>query len=80
MVLQIPDSLAVTLTDVTAHPVIGEASQHCEELVAIALWLVAERAEGDASAWRPLLRTLPVRLASNWPEQDPAGPLPAPAV
>ncbi len=64
--LTIPEKLAVTSVDAEAHPLVGALARECgSELVALSLWLLAERAAGQASQHAGLLATLPVR-ADSW--------------
>lgn len=48
---ELPEASAVTTADVLAHPLVGPLSEGRGELVGLALWLLAERAAGPASAW-----------------------------
>jgi hypothetical protein len=48
--LWLPEALAITSVDAEAHPVVGAAARESSPLVALALWLMAERAAGAASA------------------------------
>ncbi len=51
VLLELPDSFAVTSVDVASHPTVGPLAEGRGELVGLALWLIAERAAGDASEW-----------------------------
>jgi hypothetical protein len=51
VLLELPDSFAVTATDVAAHPRVARLAEGRGELVGLALWLMAEREAGDASEW-----------------------------
>ncbi|KAI8470254.1 MAG: rubisco small subunit N-methyltransferase [Monoraphidium minutum] len=60
--LTIPESVAITAIDAEKHPVVGGVAKGCGELVALALWLMAERAaaaSGGGGAYAPLLAALP---------------------
>jgi hypothetical protein len=60
--LALPEAVAITAIDAEKHPLVGEAAKDCGEMVALALWLLAERAAvaaGGASAYAPLLAALP---------------------
>lgn len=70
--LEIPESLAVTAIDAEKHELVGPVAKECSELVALTLWLMAERAQGSGSQWCQLLQTLPDSTASPilWEDQD----------
>jgi hypothetical protein len=51
VLLELPDSFAITSVDVASHPTVGPLAEGRGELVGLALWLIAERAAGDASEW-----------------------------
>ena len=51
VLLEVPDALAVTTTDVAAHPVVAPLAEGRGELVGLALWLIAERSAGEGSPW-----------------------------
>jgi hypothetical protein len=51
ILLQVPDALAVTTTDVTAHPLVASLAEGRGELVGLALWLLAERVAGPQAQW-----------------------------
>lgn len=72
VILSIPEDMAVTCLDAEKQELIGPiaSEQGCGELVALTLWLIAERAKGPASSYAALIATLPVRGA--W--QGLAGP------
>jgi len=55
--LQVPEALAVTAFDARTHPTVGELAEGADELVALALWLMAERAAGDSSRWHSYIST-----------------------
>lgn len=59
VLLQLPEAVAVTSVDAEAHPLVGPVAKECSELIALALWLLAEREAGTSSQWAPLLHTLP---------------------
>jgi len=48
---ELPEAAAVTTADVLAHPLVGPLAEGRGELVGLALWLLAERAAGQASPW-----------------------------
>ena len=67
----------MTAIDAEKHEVVGQVAAECSPLVAMTLWLMAERAKGDQSAWSALLRTLPVRHPlTHWIPLPPLGPSP----
>jgi len=70
----LPESVAITSIDAEKHPLVGEAAKECSELVALALWLMAERAAGGASAYGPLLAALPHATESPilWDDKERA--------
>eukprot|EP00882_Tetradesmus_deserticola_P007360 GHRQ01007754.1.p1 GENE.GHRQ01007754.1~~GHRQ01007754.1.p1 ORF type:complete len:476 (+),score=189.66 GHRQ01007754.1:146-1573(+) len=72
VLLQVPESLAVTGIDAEKHDLVGPVAAQCSELVGLTLWLMAERARGAASSWSQLLQTLPHSTASPvlWEEQE----------
>lgn len=74
VVLSIPESLAVTSVDAERHTLVGPVAQSCSELVALTLWLLAERSVGAESSWAPLLATLPLTSASPilWDDSERA--------
>ena len=57
--ITIPGDLAVTAVDAREHPLVGPLALDADEIGALALWLVAERAAGPTSPSAPLLRSLP---------------------
>jgi histone-lysine N-methyltransferase SETD3 len=71
VLLELPDKLAVTAVDAESHELVGPVAKGCSELVALTLWLMAERAKGAGSAWSQLLHTLPETTASPilWEDQ-----------
>ena len=62
----------MTSVDAKDHELVGPLVQDCSELVALALWLMAERHKGSGSEWEPLLRVLPVSVSTPGP--DTPGP------
>lgn len=72
VLLETSGSLAITAVDAAKHDVVGEVAQECEELVALALWLLAERANQEGSKWAPYLATLPATTESAllWSEAE----------
>lgn len=62
VILSIPEDMAVTCLDAEKQELIGSiaSEQGCGELVALTLWLIAERAKGTASPYAALVATLPV--------------------
>lgn len=62
VILSIPEDMAVTCLDAEKQELIGSiaSEQGCGELVALTLWLIAERAKGTASPYAALIATLPV--------------------
>lgn len=71
MLLELPDSLVVTSVDAEKHGLVGALARDSSELVALTLWLMAERARGASSPWATLLHTLPEATASPilWEDQ-----------
>lgn len=63
VVMEIPESVAVTSIDAEKHPLVGPIAQECSELVAITLWLMAERSS-SGSSWSALLAALPEQTMS----------------
>jgi histone-lysine N-methyltransferase SETD3 len=74
VVLEIPEEVAITSIDAEKHPLVGEVAAECSELIALTLWLMAERAAGSASSWAQLLHTLPQSTESPilWDDQERA--------
>ncbi|KAF6255082.1 rubisco small subunit N-methyltransferase [Scenedesmus sp. NREL 46B-D3] len=74
VLLEVPESLAVTGIDAEKHDLVGPVAAQCSELVGLTLWLMAERARGAASPWCQLLQTLPHSTASPvlWEDQERA--------
>jgi len=74
VVLEIPEEVAITSIDAEKHPVVGDVAAECSELIALTLWLMAERAAGSASQWAQLLHTLPQSTESPilWDDQERA--------
>ena len=72
VLLDIPGDLAITSVDVDKDPVLSALARGRSELVGLALWLLRERARGGASAWAPLLSTLPQATDSPllWEEPE----------
>jgi hypothetical protein len=62
--MEIPESVAVTSIDAEKHPLVGPIAQECSELVAITLWLMAERSSSSGSSWSALLAALPEQTMS----------------
>lgn len=60
VILSIPESLAVTQIDAEKQELVGEVAGASSELIALTLWLMAERAKGPASAYSGLISMLPV--------------------
>lgn len=58
-ILTIPEDAAVTALDAQKHETVGEIAKECSELVALTLWLMAEKAKGESSPWHGLLQSLP---------------------
>jgi histone-lysine N-methyltransferase SETD3 len=71
VLLQLPESLAVTSIDAEKHELVGPIAGSVSQLIGITLWLMAERAKGAGSAWVTLLQTLPDSTASPilWEDQ-----------
>jgi len=71
VLLELPESLAVTSIDAEKHELVGPIAKGVSELVGITLWLMAERAAGSSSPWSELLQTLPDSTASPilWEDQ-----------
>lgn len=64
VVLSVPEDMAVTSIDAVKQDTVGELASECGELVALTLWLLAERAKGAASQHVSLLATLPDRTTT----------------
>lgn len=62
VILTLPESMCITSVDAVQHEVVGSVAAESSELVALTLWLIAERAKGSESAYGSLLRSLPVSL------------------
>lgn len=62
VVFEIPGDICVTAEDASEHPVVGELAQSRSEVVALALWLMAERSNESSSPWHPYIKSLPVRI------------------
>jgi hypothetical protein len=75
VLLQLPESLAVTSIDAEKHELVGPIAAGVSQLIGITLWLMAERAKGAGSAWATLLQTLPDSTASPilWEDQVGGG-------
>ncbi|PSC76514.1 U3 small nucleolar ribonucleo MPP10 [Micractinium conductrix] len=74
VLLQLPGDLAITSVDVGKDPALAAVAEGRSELVGLALWLLAERAKGPASAWAALLATLPSATPTPvlWPDEERA--------
>ncbi|GMH33200.1 hypothetical protein BSKO_01034 [Bryopsis sp. KO-2023] len=72
VVCEIPGDVSVTMVDACDHPLIGYLARDRSELIALTLWLMAERSAGSASSWRPFLETLPDRTMTPilWTESE----------
>ncbi|GJP84911.1 hypothetical protein CLOP_g14955 [Closterium sp. NIES-67] len=70
--LRVPENFVVTSVDVADHPVVAKAAEGRGDLVGLTLWLMWERAQGDASLWAPYIRTFPEATSSPllWPADD----------
>lgn len=73
--LSIPESVAITSVDAEKHPLVGEIAKECSELVALALWLLAERAvvaAGGTSEYGALLAALPQAIETPilWDDKE----------
>jgi histone-lysine N-methyltransferase SETD3 len=60
VVLTLGESAAITRIDAEAHALIGALASESSELVALTLWLCAERMAGSTSEHATFLATLPV--------------------
>lgn len=71
VLLELPESLAVTSIDAEKHELVGPVAAEVSQLIGITLWLMAERAKGADSSWAQLLQTLPDTTASPilWEDQ-----------
>lgn len=74
VILELPEDVAITSIDAEKHELVGEVAKECSELVALALWLMAERAKGSESQWTAMLHTLPESTMSPilWDDQERA--------
>lgn len=72
VLLEVPESMAITSVDAEAHELIGPVAAGCSELIALTLWLMVERARGGASQWSGLLQTLPEMTLSPvlWEDKE----------
>jgi len=74
VLLEVPESLAVTSIDAEKQETVGElvAAAGCSDLVALTLWLIAERAKGAESQYAALITTLPERTNTPllWPDEE----------
>ncbi|KAG1670765.1 hypothetical protein FOA52_013992 [Chlamydomonas sp. UWO 241] len=73
VVMAIPEAQAVTSIDAEKQEVVGTiAGSGVSELVALTLWVLAERAKGAASAYAALLGTLPDRTNTPllWSDEE----------
>mmetsp|Transcript_15687 Transcript_15687/g.49275 ORF Transcript_15687/g.49275 Transcript_15687/m.49275 type:complete len:523 (-) Transcript_15687:134-1702(-) len=72
VVLEVPESLAITVADVQKDGTVAGVAEGQGELLGITLWLMAERAKGESSAWFPYLRSLPERTLSpiTWAQEE----------
>lgn len=59
-----PESACITRVDADSHELVGPLAAGRGEVVALALWLLAERAKGEASRYRGLLSALPQETLS----------------
>lgn len=66
LVYEIPGDVSVTLVDANEHPIVGPVIEGRSELIALSLWLMAERSADSESAWHPFLKTLPVSASRCW--------------
>jgi histone-lysine N-methyltransferase SETD3 len=64
----IGEESAITQLDAEKHELVGEIAANSSELVALTLWLLAERAKGAQSQWSSLLASLPVRSPASLSE------------
>ncbi len=60
--LTVREDVSITRIDADNHPVVGQVAAASSELVALTLWLCAERLQGSASSNAAFLATLPVSL------------------
>ncbi|KAJ9518692.1 hypothetical protein QJQ45_018734 [Haematococcus lacustris] len=63
-VLSVPEDVAITHLDAEKHELVGQVASEQSQLVALTLWLLAERAKGSSSSWHAFLSTLPSRTWS----------------
>lgn len=59
-IMAFKEDVAITQVDAEKHEVVGEVAAASSELVALTLWLIAERAKGAASPYHDFLSSLPV--------------------
>lgn len=62
VILSVPESLALTQIDAEKQELVGEVAAASSELIALTLWLMAERSKGISSAYSKFLAMLPVRV------------------
>jgi len=59
--MTIPEDAAITSIDAEKQELIGSVAAGCSELIALTLWLLAERAKAESSQYARLIQTLPER-------------------
>ena len=70
VIATIPQLACITVTDALQHPLVGELAKDQDELVAIALWTMAEGFDED-SQWAPYIRTFADPITPIlWPDEQ----------
>lgn len=75
IVLSIPENFSVTAIDVASHSVLAPAAKAvADDLPLLALWLLWEKVQGEASVWAPYVRTFgtPVLSPLLWTPEERA--------
>ena len=65
--MSIPEDQAITAIDAEAHELIGPVATGCAggDLIALTLWLIAERAKGPQSSYASLVSSIPVMVGTE---------------
>lgn len=74
VILQVPGDMCVTAADVAADTTVAAVAEGRSELTGLALWIIAQRLQGNQSSWAPLLKALPavVETPLLWSEEQRA--------
>jgi len=70
--MTLSEDAAITQVDAENHDLVGSIASQSSELVALTLWLLAERAKGSSSTYSKFLSTLPTATLSPilWEEDE----------